>query len=436
MSPVSRVKTGRQANRPPIPREIKVLIAAAFVIAIGFGIIAPVLPQYAQSFNVSATAVSAVVSAFGLTRLVFAPVSGRVTSKFGETPAYMTGVLVVAASMFLIAFSQEYWQLLVFRGFGGIGSTLFTVSAMAFLARKSPPSIRGRVSGAYASAFLIGNIAGPVVGSALVVFGHRVPFLIYGTSLVIAAGLVFFLLRASRLADRGRPDERPEMKLAEAWERPAYRAALTSFFANGWATFGVRNSLTPLLAATTFTGAGFWLDGPQIAGAALSLFALGNITAVTLFSRLSDIYGRKPLIVIGLLVAAVGTAFIGWMDNPWLFLALCVVAGAGTGMLNSPQQAAVADIVGQDRKAGPVMSTAQMSSDLGAISGPLVAGAVVDMAGFGWAFVLTGGILALGAVSWTFAPETNLQVDRGAARTGVLPRFRRPTRSSQRPDAG
>ncbi|PZP21543.1 MAG: MFS transporter, partial [Kocuria rhizophila] len=51
--------------RAPLPREIKVLVAAAFIIAIGFGIIAPLLPQYAASFNASATAVAAVVSAFG-----------------------------------------------------------------------------------------------------------------------------------------------------------------------------------------------------------------------------------------------------------------------------------------------------------------------------------------------------------------------------------
>lgn len=435
---MARMKNSRTAP-VPIPREIKVLIAAAFIIAIGFGIIAPVLPQYAQSFNASATAVSAVVSAFGLTRLLFAPFSGRITSRFGETPAYMSGVLIVALSMFMIAFSQEYWQLLTFRAMGGIGSTLFTVSAMAFLARKAPPSIRGRVSGAYASAFLIGNIAGPVVGSALAVFGYRVPFLIYGSALVVAAGLVFILLRDSRLADRGAPDTRPEMRVVEAWERTSYRAALTSFFANGWATFGVRNSLTPLLAATAFTGTGFWLDGPQIAGAALSLFAVGNIATVAFSSRLSDVHGRKPLIIMGLLVAAAGTAFIGWMDNPWLFLALCVVSGAGTGLLNAPEQAAVADIVGQDRKAGPVMSTAQMASDLGSISGPLIAGLVVDTAGFGWAFMLTGGILVVGAISWMFAPETNVPLAPGGPRTGSLPTVsgpEPPPPNGHRPDAG
>ena len=419
------------APRAPLPREIKVLVGAAFIIAIGFGIIAPLLPQYAASFDASAMAVAAVVSAFGVTRLMFAPVSGKLTNRLGETPVYMTGVLIVAASMFLIAFAQTYTQLLVFRALGGIGSTLFTVSAMAFLARKAPPTMRGRVNGAYASAFLIGNIAGPIVGSVLAVFGHRLPFLIYGSSLVAAAVLVFVMLRDTRLADRAVQDPRPAMPLREALDHRTYRAALASSFANGWATFGVRNSLTPLFAATAFTGAGVLgktVDGPLMAGLALSLFAAGNVTAVSFSARLSDLHGRKPLVLGGLLVTAAATAVIGWLESPLLFLAACIVAGAGTGTLNSPQQAAIADVVGQGRRSGAVMSTAQMSGDLGAISGPLLAGLVVDTAGYGWAFTLTGGILLLGALAWLRAPETNVPIVPGGPRTGALPRIIPPER--------
>ncbi|GAA3795505.1 MFS transporter [Micrococcus endophyticus] len=412
--------------RAPLPREIKVLVAAAFIIAIGFGIIAPLLPQYAASFNASATAVAAVVSVFGLTRLLFAPLSGRLTNRLGETPVYMTGVLIVAASMFLIAFAQTFAQLLAFRAIGGVGSTLFTVSAMAFLARKAPPSMRGRVSGAYASAFLIGNIVGPIVGSALAVFGYRAPFLIYGTSLVIAAALVFFMLKDTRLADRAARDARPAMPVKEALENPSYRAALVSFFANGWATFGVRNSVMPLFAASAFAGSGLlgWqVDGALMAGLALSVFALGNVVAVTFSSRLSDMHGRKPLILTGLLVMAVTTGVLGWMQSPLLFLLACLVSGAGTGVLNAPQQAAIADVVGQGRRSGAVMSSAQMSADLGAIIGPLLAGLVVDAAGYGWAFVLTGGVILLGALAWWRAPETNLPVVPGGPRTGALPKI-------------
>lgn len=423
--PPSAPPTAR-ARREPLPRDVKVLVAAAFIIAIGFGIIAPLLPQYAATFDASATAVAAVVSAFGLTRLMFAPVSGKLTNRLGETPVYMTGVLIVASSMFLIAFAQTYPQLLIFRALGGIGSTLFTVSAMAFLARKAPPHMRGRVNGAYASAFLIGNIAGPIVGSALAVFGYRAPFLIYGSSLVLAALVVFVMLRETRVADRADHDDRPAMPLGDALGHRTYRAALVSSFANGWATFGVRNSLTPLFAATAFAGTGLlgWsVQGPLMAGLSLSLFALGNVTAVTFSARASDRHGRKPLVLGGLIVTAVATAAIGWMESPLLFLLACVLAGAGTGTLNSPQQAAVADVVGQGRRSGAVMSTAQMAGDLGAIAGPLLAGMVVDAAGFEWAFMLTGGVLLLGALAWVWAPETNLPIAPGGPRTGSLPRI-------------
>ena len=69
------------------------------------------------------------------------------------------------------------------------------------------------------------------------------------------------------------------------------------------------------------------------------------------------------------------------------------------------------------------MSTAQMSADLGAISGPLLAGLVVDTAGYGWAFVVTGAVILLGAIAWWRAPETNLPVVPGGPRTGALPKI-------------
>lgn len=405
-----------------VPGEIRILIAAAFIIAIGFGIITPVLPQYAESFGVGAFGVSAVVSIFGLARLLLAPLSGKATTRFGESGVYVTGVTVVGISMFLVAFAQDYTQLLIFRGLGGFGSTLFTVSAMSFLAAKSPPSIRGRVSGAYASAFLIGNISGPLVGGLLVGLGPRAPFLIYGGSLLIASLVVYIGLHRKRGGQRHDVvDERVPWSFAEAFQNNSYKSALGSFFANGWATFGVRNAIMPLFAASAFAGTGFILDGAQTAAVALSIFAVGNVLAVTFLSRLSDKYGRKPLIVSGLLVAALGTGVLGFMTNPWLFFIASLIAGAGTGMMNAPQQAAIADLVGQERKAGTVMSSAQMASDVGSIIGPLAIGWIVDVYGFELGFGITGIILAIAGIIWIFAPETNVRVSPQGPRTGQLP---------------
>lgn len=393
-------------SSPRIPTELKVLIASAFIIAIGFGIVAPILPQYASDFGVSAMAVSAVVSAFGLFRLLFAPASGKLTQVLGEVPVYVVGLLIVAASMIATAFAPTFELLLIFRALGGIGSTFFTVSAMTFLARKAPPKIRGRVSGAYASAFLIGNVAGPLLGSSLLVFGQRVPFLVYGGALIVAAGFVFFMLRRSRLEERNTRDNRERATLAEAWQRTSYRAALTSAFANGWATFGVRNAIVPLFAASAFVGSGWIIESSQLAGFALATFAGGNVAVVLTLAKRSDQWGRRPPIIVGMAIAAGATGFLGLSPEPWVLLLLSLIAGAGTGLIVPAQQAAVADIVGEGRNGGPVVSAFQMSQDLGGIIGPLLAGFLVDQLSYAWAFGITGVIMLIGAAAWMAAPET------------------------------
>ena len=196
---MSAIPVSAAPDKVKIPREIWVLIASAFVIALGFGLILPVLPQFAQSFGVGATASSIVVSAFAFFRLVFAPVGGRLIARMGERPIYLAGLVIVAISTGATAFAQTYWQLLLFRGVGGIGSVMFTVSAVALMVRLAPPSIRARVSSVYASAFLFGGILGPVVGGLLGNLGLRVPFIVYAVALLLAAALVGVFLSGSSL---------------------------------------------------------------------------------------------------------------------------------------------------------------------------------------------------------------------------------------------
>ena len=81
-----------------LPIEIWVLAGANVVIALGYGVVAPVLPQYARNFGVSISAATFVITAFALMRLIFAPPSGALVQKLGERPVYLTGLLIVAVS--------------------------------------------------------------------------------------------------------------------------------------------------------------------------------------------------------------------------------------------------------------------------------------------------------------------------------------------------
>lgn len=387
--------------RVPVPRSIWVLVAAAFVIAIGYGLIAPVLPAYAESFDVGVTAATIIVSAFAFFRLLFAPASGKLVSKLGERPVYLIGLFIVAVSTGACALADSYWQLLVFRSLGGIGSTMFTVSAMGLLVRLADPRARGRISGLYASAFLIGNMFGPILGGVLSDFlGMRVPFLIYAAALLVAMAVVWTMLRDAHPVAVGRDGaEHPPMRLREAWRDSAYRAALGSSFANGWASFGVRVSVVPLFVVA--------LGGSTLlVGIAMAVFAVGNTLALFPAGRLADQRGRKPLVIAGLAVAGGGTIWLGFVaDNVTLLLA-CLIAGAGTGLLNAPQQAAVADIIGSHRRGGPVLATFQMVSDVGAIIGPILAGLLVEHLSYRAAFAFTGIILLLALLPWLRAQET------------------------------
>lgn len=382
-----------QGTRVPVPREIWVLVVAAFVIALGFGIIAPILPQYAASFDVGLAAASAIVTVFALTRMAFAPAAGALISKFGERWMYLAGLAVVAASSFLCAVALGYADLLVWRGLGGIGSVTFTVSSMGLIVRLAPPSARGRTSALYGSAFLLGNIIGPILGTFLAVLGFRVAFAIYGGTVVLALLVVLIFLReAPRSAEV--EDARPRVSLNEAMALPHYRALLVSGFANGWATFGVRIALVPLMAAHVPT------IGAAMAGIALTLMAVGNVIAQQFTGRLTDSLGRRPVLMVGLLVTGVSTLVFGWAVSIPVFLGLSVLTGVGASMIQPASQAMLADIIGADRNGGQALSTFSMATDLGSIAGTLLAGLIADIFGFGWAFFLTGCMLFIAIVPW------------------------------------
>ena len=391
-----------------IPREIWVLIAAAFVIALGFGLILPVLPQFAQSFGVGATASSIVVSAFAFFRLEFAPAGGRLIVRLGERPIYLAGLVIVAVSTGATAFANTYWQLLLFRGLGGIGSVMFTVSAVALIVRLAPSSIRARVSSVYASAFLFGGILGPVVGGLLGNLGLRVPFIVYAVALLVAASIVGVFLRETSLRPAEGAPVLPVLTVPEAWHDSAYRASIASAFANGWANFGVRNAILPLFAAVVIG------KQPWVAGTALAVFAAGNAVGLTVAGRLSDRLGRRPFIVGGLLVSGVATIVTGFASDLPTLVVLSVVAGFGAGALNPAQQAALADVVGRERNGGPALAAFQMSADTGAIIGPVLAGVLIDNGSYPLAFGVTGLITLLAVIPWLRARETH-DARRGTA---------------------
>lgn len=386
-------------NDERMPKEIWVMVCAAFAVALGYGIVAPILPQFALSFGVTVMASSALISVFAGMRLVFATPAGKLVDVFGERRMYMTGLLIVAASSAACAFAPSYLALLILRGLGGVGSVLFTISAMSLIIRLAPPQRRGRASSLYGSGFLIGNILGPALGALLAPWGMRLPFLLYAGTLVCAFLVVLIALPDPRAALAGSSgSEVAPMTVREAICSPVYRACLATNIAHAWTNMGVRVAIIPVATGVALGYPG-WLSG-----AALTATALGTAASLIIAGGWSDRFGRLIVVVPGLAISGTMMIALGNLSSPLLITATCVLAGIGAGLINPGAQGALADVL-DSRPAGKVVSTFQMSGDLGQILGPLVIGAVADGWGFTPAFIVAGSMCLLATLAWLPARE-------------------------------
>ena len=375
------------------------MVTAGFIIAIGYGLIAPLLPQFVRSFDVSMTAAGIVVSVFSASRLIFAPGSGALVDKVGSRKVYLTGLMTVAVATGMVAIAQEYWHILALRAVSGIGSTMFTVSAMGLIVKLSPPTIRGKCSAVYGTSFLLGNVFGPLVGAALSFLGFRWPFFIYGVAVALAA-LVVWLMMPKIDPALAKKSSLPPMRIDEAWRDTAFRAALTSNFSQGYINMGVRVSVLPLFAAAVFH------NGAAASGFALAAFAGGNALVLQFSGKLADRIGRKPMIITGLVFTSIFMGTLGFAENVIPLIIMSILAGGASGMIAPAQQAALADVIGNSRSGGQVLSTFQMAGDFGQILGPILIGLLADIYGFKIAFAACGIIGLVGAIAWAFSRET------------------------------
>ncbi len=412
-------RVGRAISRTPLlaglPREVAVLASVAFAVALGFGILIPVLPVFARTFGVSALEASAVISVFALVRFVTSPLAGGLVDRFGERLVMTSGLLIVAISSLAAGFSQTYAQLLVLRGAGGLGSSMFTVSAMALLLRVVATEQRGRASGAFQGGFILGGVAGPAVGGLVVAWSIRAPFFVYAAFLFMAAGIAMVFLTRSRLREREETVSHGEanrlQQLRTALRDRAYQAAITVNLITGFVVFGLRSSAVPLFVVE---GLG---ETATIAG--IGFLVTAGIQALLLLpaGRMADTDGRRKALLWGTIGTAIGMVALTLADvaaNGWgtpavaatiMFLVAMAIQGAAGAFLGSAPSAVVGDIMG-GRRGGIVVATFQMMSDLGAILGPLLAGLIIDAADFDWAFGL-GAALCLLAVGFVVRmPET------------------------------
>jgi MFS transporter, DHA1 family, multidrug resistance protein len=371
--------------KPRLSREVVVLGLIAFFVMVGFGVVIPVLPVFVRSFHVGYTEVGAVVSAFALMRLVASPFCGRLIDFGGERTILAIGIGIVALSSAMVGLAQSYLEVLLLRGAGGIGSAMFSISAMTLLLDTTAPSMRGRAVGFYQGGFLIGGMAGPALGGLLAVISLRAPFFFYAGTLVVAGvvGLAF-LRPASRRSRDARDDAAPAIPFRRVIADRRFRAACLANFASGWTSLGVRSAIIPVLIVELLHQEALWT------GIAFAVAAVAQTLALGPAGKFVDTVGRKPAIIVAYALGAAVMLAIPFAGDIWVLTALLCVYGVAAAFMATAPAAAVGDAAGS--RSGQPVAIFSAFSDLGAIVGPLAAGALLDAvsypAAFGSAVVL------------------------------------------------
>ncbi len=352
------------------------LLMGMFFTYIGIGMVWSILTVYATSLGASAATAGATISAFGAARLLVSVPAGLISERLGRVRVMIVGLLLVAASSFVALTVHSMATLLSCLVLQGVGSACYGTAALSAVTDRGTPQTRVRDMAAYQTATQIGLSLGPGLGGfAAALWGYGAPFACQGLMAMIA------LLAVMRI-----PSERKVPSVGEGKARAASIFALIAGVAGlSYALFFGRVAsswiLMPLIAHNIM-GLGI-----GTIGALLTASSIANLIILRFISPMVRRLGRATTMIgsTTIVLAALGVlAFAHTEAMLWVFT---ILIGAGMGISTALVTSYAADAAPQGR-VGAVMGSMRMTTDLGAITGPILAGFCVDQAWLG----VSGGI--------------------------------------------
>jgi multidrug resistance protein len=370
-----------------IASPLVIIFVTVFIDLLGFGIIVPLLPFYAESFGASGLTVGLLGTVFSAMQFLVAPICGRWSDRIGRRPVILYGLLASAVAYVALALADSLTLVFAARILGGIaGGNIPT--AQAYIADVTTPETRAKGMGLVGAAFGLGFIFGPAIGGVLARFGHSTPM--WFAALLCSANFVAALLLlpesrrgATALVTPGRLD-----LLRRAGRHPGLVALLAVFFLVSAAFSGFEATFA------LFTERRFGFTAETIG----YIFAfIGSVLATVngvLVGRVVPIFGERRLIPLALGVIGTGLLLVPAAHSvPVLFL-VCGTIAVGMGF-NSPSLTSAVSRLSDPTEQGGMLGLAQSLSALGRIAGPAWGGFLFDRAGTTVPYLSAGVIMTL-----------------------------------------
>ena len=371
---------------------LAVVFLTVFIDLVGFGIVIPLVPLYAEAYHPSPAAFGILMASFSAMQFLFAPLLGRLSDRVGRRPVLLVSLLGSFLSYLLFAFSSSFALLLASRVLAGVmGANIGT--AQAVIADVTPQGDRARGMGLVGMAFGLGFVFGPAIGGFAVKVSPVLPGLVAAGLSLCAFVWAFFGLPETRPASAAsRPPRHwfPLRAVLHAFARPVLGPLLlitllnTTAFSNFEATFA------------QFARSRFGHDPSTVSW----LFVLIGVTAAVvqggLIRRLVPLLGEARLVGIGTTLLALSFAGLVLVPGHAGLVALVVTTAAGSGLTN-PALSGLLSRSTDASEQGEVLGAAQSLSSLGRILGPFWG----EHAWFAWGAAGpygTGALLEVAAV--------------------------------------
>jgi multidrug resistance protein len=369
-----------------VTRPLAIIFLTIFVNLVGFGIIIPLLPYYAESFGASPLVIGLLFAIFSVCQLAAAPALGDLSDRYGRRPVLIFSLAGTVVSFVMLALAHNVVMLFAARIVDGLsGGNIST--ARAYVADVTEPKDRSRAYGLIGAAFGLGFILGPALSAILSHISYTAPIWAAAAVTFVAAAMAWFWLPETvHRAHAGVGN--PFRYLPELLRRPTVRRVLAVDFIY-WCSFAVFQTTFALFVARRF---GFTVMTTGYYFAAFGV--LGAIVQGGFIRPVVHRFGDVATFRVGLLFGAAG--LIGAALSPsvfWFSVALVPLAlGIGFG---HPTMAGLVSFVSRGEEQGRVQGAASAVESLGRTVGPVWGNASLQQFGEGMPYISAAVLLLL-----------------------------------------
>ncbi len=377
-------------------RDLATLNRALLLVSLPFGVLNFVLPVYGKQIGASAVEIGLLFSVFSLMTVVLRPLVGAGLDRYGRRGFFIAGLAAYGLSMVAFAFSAALAGLVIARVLQGIASALLWLAVNAIIADLAIAAGRGVAFGRASQSSNQGGMIGTFICfSVLIPLGFESGWQPLFIGYAAVGGLAVLLAWQRMPETRPAALDKQDAGLADGLRHILRTRSLVIMMLFGMVTAASSSMLSPILMV--FLQEKFPVE-LEVLGMAFIPMALVWALLPSRLGKLSDRFGRKPLMVLAMLIAAIVSFLIPNMGSLAALSILWAVEAVCFAASDPASQALVTDLTGEDQR-GRIFGIYALAGSLGAVIGPLAGGWLYDAYGQVVPFMINAGILALSAIT-------------------------------------